>query len=374
MGYEAAIREGVLKKREIQAAVIMGDAHGDTHGDTHGDAHGDTRSETPGKGQGAGGKGGGLSDDGPAGGGEILSWQAASKGREGWFKRLESGRSAALLADRDALLGCCALARHHRVLVAAANDGLLLWECLRRTPEGLTAALVDTEAAREALLRFAEALDQTERPLIACCPPGELPAPSQAEAWFSAGLFEHILVREPWRRGFGNAETPAAAFQRYAGEALRLLVPGGDLALLQSPPRLGERLSRVLREECGAEAPLVAALAAGEEAFFSAPGGKAGPSPRERWGWTGEALEEGFVRAGFQTEIRVLEQEEDRLLTGRDIETWFDPEHSSWGVFFFQALGAEDFYRLRDMLEKRARQGPVRWKWRSLLLHGRRPR
>ncbi|MDR1908672.1 MAG: AAA family ATPase, partial [Spirochaetaceae bacterium] len=126
-GYEKGIRDEVIRKREIQAAVVLSDA----------------------------------------GEGEFLSWSASARGREHWFKRLESGRSATLLSERDRVVAAAALKRQDRILLPSAGDGLLLWECMRRAPEGLCAALVETEAARDALLRFAGVLDEVERPLIA---------------------------------------------------------------------------------------------------------------------------------------------------------------------------------------------------------------
>jgi putative ATPase len=358
VGYEGHIREGVLKKREVQAAVILGDA----------------------------GEGGAHHE-----GAEILSWSAASKGREGWFKRLESGRSALLLSDRDAILAECTLARHDRVLIPAAHDGLLLWESLRRAPEGLSAALVDSDAAREALLRYAASLDEVEQPLIAVFPRGKLPDPAEAEALFSSPLFDHILAREPWRRGFlnpaprgkgeeKNAESPepspAEAFGAFARHARKLLAPRGDIVILQSPPRQGERLSRILTEECGAEPALAARLKEAEEAFFSGDipspeGGKGrAKSALNRWTWDGETLEGAFQAAGFRTRLTLLEQGEERLLTERDMNLWFDTERSSWGSFISKSLGEVDFREIRNLLFSRIKEGPVLWKWRSLLLKG----
>ena len=115
---------------------------------------------------------------------------------------MESGRSVTLLADRDLILGQCSIARHHRILIAAANDGLLLWESLRRVPEGLAAALVDSAEAREALLRFSATLDEYEQPLIAVSP--ALPSPEEAEKYFSCPAFDHILARQPWRSSSGG--------------------------------------------------------------------------------------------------------------------------------------------------------------------------
>jgi putative ATPase len=335
VGHEGRIRDEVLRKREIQAAVILGDA------------------------------GDGLPGESPASAaeGEILTWSAAAKGREGWFKRLESGRSALLLADRDRILGQLEIARHDRILIAAANDGLLLWESLRQVPEGLTAALADTEAAREALLRFSSALDETEQPLIGVYPPGTLPSPGEAEAFFSCKIFDHILAREPWRR----TESGPEAFSAFAHAALSLLAPQGGLSILQSPPRLGERISRILREECAAPAEMAERLALAENSFFSLRAGGSG-----RLAWEGKTLENCFREAGFSVSVTVLDQKEERLLSGRDLALWFDREHSPWGSFIAQELGEGDFFLAREKLEERIRQGPVEWKWKSVLLRARR--
>ncbi|MDR0377817.1 MAG: AAA family ATPase, partial [Spirochaetaceae bacterium] len=328
VGYEGGIREETLRKREIQAAVVLGD----------GDA---------------------------AAGGEFLSWSASSKGREGWFKRLESGRSALLLADRDRVFGQTPVARHDRVLIPAAGDGLLLWESLRRTPEGLTAGLVESQAARDALLRFAAALDETEKPEIAVYPARAFPLPGEAEKLFSAGVFDHIVVRENWRRGFtGKAEH---AFREYAWGAWNLLSPAGDLSVLQSPPRLGERLSRVILEECGAPPEMAERLREAEERFF-APAGDDGPP---QWlTWDADVLRRSFEEAGFSVTITTVEQQEERLLSKRDIAAWFDVNRSSWGASVRERLGDGDFTRIREALTERAARGPLLWKWKSFLLLG----
>jgi putative ATPase len=340
VGYEGKIRGEVLRKREIQGAVILGDALGLAHGQAH------------------------------AAEGEFLSWSAVSKGREGWFKRLESGRSALLLADRDRILDQTAILRHDRVLIPAAGDGLLLWESLRRTPEGLVAALVPSDAARDALLRFAAALDETEQPQIALSPGLSLPSPEEAREWFGTGEFDHLLVREPWRRGCGD-EDAREVFQRFAREACLLLAPpGGDLVILQSPPRFGERLSRIIRDECGSPEDLAAALMAAEAGFFNPEAAAEGRAPG--WlTWDGDLLEQAFAGEGFRVTLTPVDQQEERLLTGRDMAAWFDQDRSSWGSSVAQSLGDDDFKRVRDLLTERARQGPLIWKWKSFLLWGR---
>jgi len=312
VGYEGKIRAEILRKRELQAAVVLG--------------------------------------DGPsAGDGELLTWSAAAKGREGWFKRLESNRGALLLSDRDALFNAASPARHGRVLIPLADDGLLLWESLRRCPEGLTAALVGSEAARDALLRYAAALDQVEQPSIAVLEGRPaLPSPEQADEWFSSPQFDHILIREPWRRGFGS-QSPEAAFSALASAAKALLAPGGTLALLCSPPILGQRISSLLMDE---------KLRRAEDAFFAQP---------TEWNWDATGLSTAFESHGFKCKSDIIEQSEERLIDSKDIDAWFDRTKSRWGVFMGKTLDTDDFSRLETALRQRIQAGPLPWKWKSVL-------
>jgi len=327
IGYEGKIRETVLQKRELQAAIV-------------------------------------LSDGPAAGDGELLSWSAAAKGREGWFKRLESGRSALLLGDRDAIFSAASPSRHSRVLIPLAGDGLLLWESLRRCPEGLSAALVGGEAAREALLRYAAVLDQTDQPEIAVLEDGLLPSPQQTGEWFSSPQFDHILLREPWRKGFAaGTQDPAAAFSRLASAAKPLLAPGGCLVLLCSPPLLGQRISRVLLDECeGTTYPnsqLAEKLRQAEDAFFS---------QADSWNWDAAALSGAFESQGFKLKIQTIDQQEERLISPKDIDAWFDREKSRWGVFMGKTLDTDDFTQIEAALRQRIQAGPLPWKWKSLLI------
>jgi putative ATPase len=311
-GYEGAIREEVIRKREIQAAVIFGD---------------DKREN-------------------------ALTWSAASKGREGWFKRLSGGRSALLLRDRDLILEQCTIRRHSRILIANADDGLLLWEALRRAPEGLSVACVHDEAAKSALLGYASTLDETERPLIWV---GGIPLPDQVEAAFSCTQFDCILSREPWRHSRGGA----AVFSEFARTSRALLAPGGIVVTLQSPPALGGKIAHLLET---VPDEMIRKLAEAERTFFAVDENK------PELLWNAQMLEAAFTEAGFSVAVTPIDQEEDRLLTERDIAAWFDKGKSSWGAFIAREMGDEDFFTIKKTLSERAKQGPVKWKWKSLLL------
>jgi putative ATPase len=328
IGYEKTIRDEVLRKRELQAAALLGEA-----------------AALPGD-------------------GEFLSWSLRSKGVDAWVRRLETGRSRLLLSCRDAIMEEAAPKRHDRVLVLKADDGLLVWESLRRVPEGLCAACVTSEAARETLLRFAAsaALDEPELPKITVC--AGVPAPGEAELSFGCAVFDRALVREPWR----GLKVSAASIGSFAVSASRLLAPNGRLVFLASPPAMGERLSRIVEAEAASgllrvEAALISDLKRAEDVFFSA----APAGTEESLLWDAEILKTGFHGAGLELEIKFFNQQEERLITERDISAWFNSEKSSWGGAIHDSLGEKAFETLKNLLIDRAKQGVVLWKWKSLL-------
>jgi putative ATPase len=318
-GREGKIREQVLSRRELQAAIVFGEGEESAEG-------------------------------------ELLSWSPSGKGREGWFKRLERGRSAALLRDRDAIFEELEVARHHRILIPLAADGLLLWEALRRVPEGLAAALVSSESAKETLEAFNAPPEGIEKPLIAVMPrdQGLLPSKTNAKEWFGAGVFDHIALREPWRRGFNASPENFASF---AEKAAALLAPGGKAAILASPPARGERISRIL-EKSPLPRELLGSLKKAEDSLFR--GRRAGF-------WEEADMTGALEKEGFTVYAGLLDQAEERRILPGDLELWFNRENPRWGAFMYETLGEKAFLTLKETLEDLISRGPVLWQWQSIL-------
>lgn len=316
VGYEGKIRDDVLRKRELQAAVVLSS----------------------------------LKEQGDTETGEFLSWSASAKGREGWFKRLESGRTKLFISDRDTIFQTCSPSRHDRILIPLANDGLLLWESLRRCPEGLSAALVNTDEAKETLARYAATLDETEKPRIMVTEKF-LPTPEESEQRLSCAEFDHILIRSV------RLTVPPDLI---AADAKHLLAKNGSLVLLCSPPRLGERISRILADEC-CEQDLASMLESAEEEFL-----------RETQGLldTNE-ITAAFEDHGFSVNVNTIDQKEERLITEKDMSIWFNVEQSRWGSFMAEKLKKTDFLAVEEALRARILKGPVLWRWKSVCLKAR---
>jgi len=317
VGYEGKIRDEVLQKRELQAAIVLGENE--------------------------------------SGSAELLSWSAASKGREGWFKRLESGRGRLLLNDRDAIFSAAKPKRQDRVLIPMAADGLLLWESIRRCPEGLSAGVVSTPEAREALLSYAKVLEDTEKPQIAVIKEKILPDKNQCEENFSCSEFDHILLRASRL----NISGVNINFDALAADAKSLLTKNGDFIILCSPPRLGERISRLLNEECSMN-KLALKLEEAEAAFFK--------DTSKFDLWDEKELIASLEKQGFTVSSLEIDQKEERLITEKDLSAWFNTEQSRWGSFMEKTLEKEDFSAIEDALRLRISKGPLLWRWKSLCI------
>jgi len=189
-----------------------------------------------------------------------------------------------------------------------------------------------------------------------------LPSPQQAGEWFaSCSVFDFVLIREPWRRGF-SAAGPEAEFTSLAESAKALLAPEGRIILLCSPPVMGQRISRFIMDE---DQLLAEKLAGAEDAFFAPAQDKL-----TAWNWDAAGLSAAFESQGFKVTINVLEQKEERLIGLKDISAWFDKTNSRWGAFMGKNLDSDDFSRAAEILTRRIQAGPLPWKWKSLLIIG----
>jgi putative ATPase len=270
-----------------------------------------------------------------------------------------------MLKDRDALFAaanpCTASPGARR---RSGHDGLLLLRPSGGTPEGLAAGIVGGDEAREALLRYAAALEEMERPLLAAAPADgrALPDVGEAEAAFGTGTFDAVIAREPWRRGFGSRDA-AASFAAWASAGGRLLAPGGMACIVQTIPRRGERISRFLAAAETCDAALAAAVSDAEEAFYAT-------SVDPRLSWDAEDLRAAFDLAGFDSEVEIRTDEERRILTEKEIGTWFDAEKSPWGRAIAAAVGSDRAAAARVALETLAKRGPLPWRRCAAVLRG----
>ncbi len=276
VGFEASIREEVDRKREANLAAMIGE-------------------ETP----------------------EVLTYSPPDEKREQWLARTADNRSSALLTLRDEVFRLLAPARHHRILDIKADDGLFLWEALRRAPEGSVTGIVENEENKEYLQRYASALNVLDQPRIYTAPAETLDEKSAKET------YEGIVAK--------NGVTRISDKEPFFRFLYHSLNDGGTAVLAQAVPRKSPRLSELSRAS-EMSSDLKRILEEAEELLYSRKEHTKNPV----LAWDGEDLGTWARAAGFSnTETRSLHVEERRRILKKHIEKWLSPS----GGNYIQSLG-----------------------------------
>lgn len=156
---------------------------------------------------------------------ELWTTSPADQARDRWLERAVASTGRNLGGLRDRLFAAAQMQRHHLVLDVKADDGLLLWEALRSTPEGGVWAVVTPEG-REKIAGLAQRLPDLERPHL-------LP-----DLTVGAVHFDRIIGR--------NALTHLHTQTSLLNQLRDLLLPDGKVCLLQIVPRRGQRLHELV--------------------------------------------------------------------------------------------------------------------------------
>ena len=316
-GYEGRIREEVLRRREAQVAAALEAASGT------GAIEGSARVRAP--------------------AGENLSYSEAADRRAEWLSRSEARATERLASIRDGIFSRAAPRRHERILVADAREGFLVWEALRRAPEGAVCAQVQTERERILIEGYSAGLEELVRPRVLVLP-GREPDPAAA-ADLGLPVFDLLIGRDL----LSPASDRSALLSAWARA-----FPTARIVLAESPASEGGRLSRIpdLRESAGPA--LAARFEEFEEGFY-------GSSARPDLDWKSPDARAWLIAAGFP-EGRVETERGDygRVFTERELDSWLSPG-SAYGRALVEALAEEGIRPLREALNRAILGRTVPW-------------
>ena len=348
-GYEKTIQAEVLSRRELQIAVLIEDSQAEMemvnpidnwwHAERL--KHGVVKT------------------------GESLTFTPENKKLAQWQKRTDEGRAEYLLELRNSFLDYAKLLRHSRSVVLNADDGLFVWETLRRSPEGFAGGLCRTQKGKEILAQYASTLAEIDRPVI-------------VTKWSDFGdvTFDYVLSRNPFvsresmksflsewknrileKKQFSNSsetDSKSEMFPSFAEDC--------KLCFVQKIPQKGERVSAaVLRhldvthqkiDESTKKAFDVFAEA--EEAFFN-------QSSNALFDWNEETIAQIAAELSFnETHLsRLLVSK--RLITKDDVSLWFS-ENSEYGRFIAEKMAEAELKKVQAVLDTfAARRVSVDW-------------
>ena len=345
--------------------------------------------------------------------GENLTFSPPDKARETalekadrqWRSRLDSNRAEVLLSVRDTMINMAGLCRHHRSLVWNADDGLLLWEVCRKTPEGVTCGLCRTEKGKQILEQYGRTLGELDKPILQFRPETISPDFMTVDHFraliyqfqFKGAIFDRMFFRDPFisadsitalsecfRRivfpdqksgfAFAGENQEAEPVFNYDNETVRgdedseqpdykeesPLADGWCVVISQKIPTSAQHIGLLIREQILTESSIgpyeetLDKMEAAERKFFT-------NKEMPLFNWNELTIIEKFREAGFKVRSSVRNVMEKRRVTYAEIRRWFDPESSAYGRAMQQAIGSAELQKLIMLLETASQSQIFNW-------------
>ena len=407
-GYEKTIREGVLSRRELQIAAILEKEQPADHGLAVNsvpctdsavtgsrntlvteDAHVPDKNNKSEFGVNpisewwinAHFKGGSVQKD------EQLTFSPPDKSKEraldradkSWRSRLDSNRAEILLSVRDTMTQLAHLARHHRSLVWNADDGLLLWEIARRTPEGVTCGVCRTQKGKEILEQYGRTLGDLDRPVLQfrseTAQPDFLTPENFADVLtkfeYNGAVFDRIFFRDPFVsdvsiKALADSFAATAHTKKAEGftftdrsesdpdsEPLSAESPfasGWCTVISQRIPASGQHIAKLVEKQIltpatiGPYAEILHKMDQAETEFF-------GDRTNPLFSWNTETIADAFRSRGFKVDAASQLLAEKRRITETELKKWFDAETSAYGAKIAESTGSAGLGKIVRLLE-----------------------
>ncbi|MCR4630375.1 MAG: AAA family ATPase [Treponema sp.] len=315
-----------------------------------------------------------------------------------WRQRLDSNRAEVLLNLRDTMVNMAELLRHHRSLIWNADNGLLLWEVARKTPEGVTCGVCRTEKGKQVLEQYGRTLGSLDRPVL------QLRGSSISSDFLTQKDFYNVLVKFQYngvvfdRLFFTdpfNTESSIIALadsvaslmtaQKYTedddtGPSVPYsdsdtgddkntedfayespLAEGWKLVLSQKIPCKGQHIGKLVEnqvltpESSTAFRECLSKMEEAEQQFFN---------DRENplFSWDAMTIANAFRKKGFSVKVASQEVTEKRRITSEEIRKWFDTETSAYGSFICREVGSSELQKIVNLLDSACEKTIFEWK------------
>ena len=317
---------------------------------------------------------------------------ALDKADKSWRSRLDSNRAEVLLSIRDAMINLARLTRHTRSLVWNADDGLLLWDVSRKTPEGITGGICRSQKGKEIMEQYGRTLDDLDRPLLSV-------RPETRENYLSSEnfkailedfskkdiIFDRIFFRDPFTsqdsadvlayalndvinqeiHRFSQIPTDSDGLSSNAQNdgANSLLSEDFSVIISQRIPAHGQRISELVRNQVLSGNTeglpqkfeyILKKMELAENEFF-------GDKENPLFNWNADTIAESFRKYGFEVKSASKVVSEKRRISEIEINKWFDSKNSAYGTALSAAVGNEDLERIKNLLVTAAQKTLFNW-------------
>ena len=291
---------------------------------------------------------------------EVLTFSPDDPVRDRWLQRSIHQSGTNLAGVRERILDAAEIKRHGILLDLNAGTGLLTWEAVRRTPEGSVWALVGNEKSASGLRAQALSLDEMDRPMIMTGPLERIRELVSAEGEGDV-RFDSVVGRNALLSVYDKVAAVQAVEQ--------VLAPGVTISLVETVPRLGQRIYELVDRE-GLDEKLVKKWIVAEEAIYE-------DSHDPMVNWTRDDLAHAFDQAGlfikhFHSEQTAIEI----LVTNTVLARWFPevngdsrkPVRPSYRERLADLLSPDEVDQIQRHITLKLAGKQIRWTSESIYL------
>ena len=316
-----------------------------------------------------------------------------------WRQRLDSNRAEVLLNIRDTMVTMAELLRHHRSLIWNADNGLLLWEVARKTPEGVTCGVCRSEKGMQVLEQYGRTLGSLDKPILQYRAGKSQEALTPKEFFkliinfqYKGTVFDRLFFTDP----FSSEKTIISLADSLAGiitpekdffdddeenspkinngsfekeddksdEHIPFVSPlaeGWKLVISQKIPCKGQHIGKLVdnqiltKESAKAFRDSLDKMEEAEQVFFS-------DRDNPLFSWDGMTIANIFRKKGFSVKIACQEVTEKRRISVEEIQKWFDTETSAYGSFICKAIGTPELQKIVNLFESACEKTIFEWK------------
>ena len=281
---------------------------------------------------------------------QILTFTPPDKRKDEWLKRTADNRNLILTSIRDRIFRKSLINRHGRVLVAGKDRGLLLWEALRKAPEGGVWTVISDKEEVDFINSYPTPLPDMEKPIII---PGSIETLSTDDS--NIVPFDTIVGRNIIRTG-SDAE--------YIFRSIySLLDRNGMFSIADVLPSRATRLSELINTKSltGEDAETIRTA---ENTIYE--------KNRKHGLLESNDVFKMLEKTGFsETGLKEKEYTENRIITSKNIERWLDLEDTgSYGSQIKKLIPEELYSRIADIFYHELADREVKWRTVYLFLWG----
>lgn len=353
-GYENTIRQDVLSRRESQIAAILEDADNSKNLIENpvsswwaktGHFAGLTKTE------------------------ENLTWTPENTNRttilknaeKAWKSRTELNRAEILLETKNAMIQAANILRHHRCLIANADDGLLIFDLIRKTPEGHVYGICRTEKGMETLKKYSSILTELDKP--------EFTIQSDNNLWKDDTIFNTLkkigeieFDRFFARNIFANTKDIDHCAKLFTElKKNKIFSDNYKIILSQIIPSGAQLLCRLIKDCYKDKINIFEKIEKSEKEFFS-------NQENDLFNWNENSIEDIFENNGFNCKCIPFYQIEKRRINEQECRKWFNTENSSYGKFILEKIGKENYDEFMNFFINSSKKNVFQWRTQNSII------